>query len=269
MKTVLITGASKGIGRATAILFSQKGWNVAAAVREIDTEEQYPENVCPFIIDIRDRESINRCIEQVVNYYGRVDLLVNNAGVYSTSPLECISEEDLDNVIQTNVKGTLYMTQAMLPYFRTNKGGTIVNISSIAGRVTFPFQSVYHTSKWAIEGLSESLYYELKNLKIKVKIVEPGMVHTSLYRSVLDMSAKRFPMEYRENFAHWHSYLINNYDNGYDPILDARRVYQAANDRSSRLRYTSDSSTKFVLILRRIFPTCILQRLIYSICKLK
>lgn len=142
MKTVLITGASKGIGRSTAILFNQKDWNVAAAVKDTTTTELFAENVKIYTLDVRSKQSVDNCISQVLNDFGQIDAIVNNAGVYSTSPLECISKEDLDNLIQTNINGVLYMTQAILPHFREQRAGVIANISSVAGRVTFPYQSL-------------------------------------------------------------------------------------------------------------------------------
>ena len=269
MKTVLITGASKGIGRSTAILFSQKGWNVAATVKDPATTEPFVGNIKIYSLDVRSKQSIDNCITQVINDFGQIDVIVNNAGVYSTSPLECISKEDLDNLIQTNINGVLYITQAILPHFREQGAGVIANISSVAGRVTFPYQSVYHTSKWAIEGLSESLYYELRNLNIKIKVIEPGMVRTNLYQSVLNPVIEQYSSAYRDNFKRWHQYLINNYENGYDPALDAKTVFKAVNDSGSKLRYTSDFTTKMVLSLRALLPLCIFRKMIYSISKLK
>lgn len=269
MKTVLITGASKGIGRSTAILFSQKGWNVIAAVKDTATTEPFTENVKVYPLDVRNKKSIDNCIAKVLNEFGQIDVVVNNAGVYLTSPLECISKDDLDNLIQTNINGVLYMTQAILPHFRERGGGVIANISSVAGRVTFPYQSVYHTSKWAIEGLSESLYYELRDLKIKVKIIEPGMVRTSLYRSALNPMVEKYPSAYKSNFKRWHQYLITNYENGYDPAWDARTVFKAANDYICKLRYTSDFKTKMALGLRTLLPLSLFQKVIYSTSKLK
>lgn len=269
MKTVLITGASKGIGRSIATLFSQKGWNVAATVKDPTTTEPFVGNIKIYPLDVRSKHSIDNCIAQVLNDFGQIDAIVNNAGVYSTSPLECISKEDLDNLIQTNINGVLYMTQAILPHFRERGIGVIANIASVAGRVTFPYQSVYHTSKWAIEGLSESLYYELRNLNVKVKVIEPGMVRTNLYRSVLNPTVEQYPSAYKDNFKRWHQYLINNYENGYNPALDAKTVFKAVSDSSFRLRYTSDFTTKMVLSLRTLLPLCIFRKIIYSISKLK
>lgn len=264
MKTVIITGASSGIGKATAILFGEKGWNVIATMRNSNHFSQFSDNknIKTYLLDIKDKESIESCIKQVIQDVGKIDVIINNAGIYTTNPLESTPGEMIEGIINTNIKGVLYTTQTIIKHFRENKSGMIVNVSSIAGRVTFPFQSVYHTSKWAIEGFSESLYYELKPLNIQVKIVEPGMVKTNLYNTVSDIPFERYPDEYKIGFINWHSYLMKNYKNGYAPELDAKTIYKAVNDKSSKLRYTSDFSTKSVFFLRSLFPLSIFQGII-------
>jgi len=194
--------------------------------------------------------------------YGSVDVIINNAGIYETEPLEFVAHETIDKIIKTNVNGILYMTKAIIPHFRERKGGIIVNISSIAGRVTFPYQSVYHASKWAIEGLSEGLKYELNPLNIKIKVVEPGMVKTNLYNSIIDKTFEKYPIDYSKNFKNWHTYLIENYQKGYNPSLDAKTIYKAVNDKNAKLRYTTDFKTKLVFFLRRIFTLSMFQKII-------
>ena len=264
MKTILITGTSSGIGKETAILFAKKGWRVAATMRNPESFNLFAdiENITPYILDVKDKDSVKTCIKQVITDFERIDVIVNNAGLYTTNPLELTDDSTIDDIVETNIKGVLYTTKIILEHFRENKSGIIINISSIAGRVTFPFQSIYHTSKWAIEGFSESLYYELKPFNIKVKVLEPGMVKTNIYNSVLDFSFEQYPDEYRINFKKWHSYLMNNYKNGYSPVLDAKTIYKAVNSNSSKLRYTSDLTTKSVFFLRLLFPLSIFQRII-------
>lgn len=264
MKTVLITGASSGIGKETAILFADKGWNVAATMRNPKNLSMFAgnKNIKAYFLDVKDIKSIKLCITQVITDFSKIDVIVNNAGIYTTNPLELTSNETIEDIIDTNIKGVLYTTKLVLEHFRGNKSGTIVNISSIAGRVTFPFQSIYHTSKWAIEGFSESLYYELKPFNIKVKIVEPGMVRTNIYNSVFELSIENYSIEYQTRFKKWHSYLMKNYKKGYSPRLDAETIYKAANSFSKRMRYTSDFSTKLVFSLRSIFSLSVFQNII-------
>ena len=266
MRTILITGTSSGIGKETAILFAKKGWRVAATMREPEHLSLFSDikNVTTYVLDITDKESIKSCIKQVIQDFGKIDVIVNNAGIYTTNPLELTPDEAIDNVVETNIKGLLHTTKTIVAHFRENKSGTIVNVSSIAGRVTFPFQSIYHTSKWAIEGFSESLYYELKPLNIKVKVVEPGMVKTNIYNSVLDFPFEQYPVDYQANFKKWHRYLMKNFKNGYLPELDAKTIYKAVESNSSRLRYASDFTTKAVFFLRSLLPLSVFQRIIHK-----
>lgn len=270
MKTVLITGASSGIGKATAIYFSEHGWNVAATFRSVDNTWEFSQrkNIATFPLDVTDIESVELCIEQVLERFGRIDVLINNAGVYTTAPLELNDECDIARIINTNIIGTLTMTKAILGHFRENKSGTIVNISSIAGRVTFPFQTVYHTSKWAIEGMSESLHYELAPVNIKVKVVEPGMVKTDLYRSTMNRSFEHYPVDYQNRFKNWYHFLMDHYDKSYDPLLDAKTIYRATTDNRSKLRYSSDLNTQLILFLRSILCLSTFQYIIKKITKL-
>ena len=264
MKTILITGTSSGIGKETAVFFAKKGWKVAATMRDSKHLDMFSgiENISSYILDTKDRDSIKSCVKQVIHDFGKIDVLVNNAGLYTTNPLELTSDKTIDDIVETNIKGFLYTTKAILEHFRENKAGIIVNISSIAGRVTFPFQSIYSMSKWAIEGLSEGLFYELRPLNIKVKVVEPGMVKTNIYNSVLDFPFEQYPDGYKENFKKWHKYLMKNYENGYHPELDAKTIYKAVNSNNSKLRYPSDFTTKMVFTLRSLFPLSLFQSII-------
>ena len=264
MRNILITGTSSGIGKETALLFAKKGWKVAATMRDTEHLSLFTDikNITTYVLDVKDTELIKSCIKQIVNDFGKIDVIVNNAGIYATNPLELTSDETIDNIVETNIKGLIFTTKTILEHFRENKSGIIVNISSIAGRVTFPFQSIYHTSKWAIEGFSESLYYELKPLNIKVKVVEPGMVKTNIYNSVLDFPFEQYPVGYQDNFKKWHRYLMKNFKNGYLPELDAKTIYKAVNSNSSRLRYTTYFTTKAVFFLRSLLPLPIFQNII-------
>ena len=264
MKTILITGTSSGIGKETAILFATKGWNVVATVRNHEQLTMFADitNISTYVLDVKDKDSITSCVKQVIRDFERIDVLVNNAGIYTTDPLEIVPDERIEGIIDTNIKGVLFTTKTVLKHFRKNRSGMIVNISSIAGRVTFPFQSIYHTSKWAIEGFSESLYYELQPLNIKVKIIEPGMVQTNLYNSITDIPIDSYPSEYQTPFRKWHSYLMKNFKNGYSPKSDAKTIYMAVNSNSSKLRNTSDFTTRLVFFLRSIFPLSVFQNII-------
>jgi NADP-dependent 3-hydroxy acid dehydrogenase YdfG len=219
-------------------------------------------NIRTYLLDVADRDSIAPCFERIIGDFGRIDALVNNAGIYTTAPLEVATDESIENVIDTNIKGVLYVSRAIVPHFRRNGAGTLVNVSSLAGRITIPFQSVYHTSKWAVEGFSEDLHYELAPLGIRVKVVEPGVVKTSLYREIGDSPAEQYPAEYQKSFEKWWKEVMNNYRDGYSPGREAATIWRAVNSRSSKLRYTTDFQTKALFFLRRLLPLRVFQWLV-------
>jgi len=174
-KTILITGTSSGIGKATAIHFQQKGWNVIATMRtpEKETELNKLENVQLERLDVLDLESIDQAIKNGISSFGKIDAIVNNAGYGAYGPLESFPRENIIKQFNTNVIGLMDVTKAIIPHFRVNKDGVIINISSIGGQITFALGSLYHGTKFAVEGISESLHYEMKEIGVKVKIVEP------------------------------------------------------------------------------------------------
>lgn len=264
MNTVLITGASSGIGKETAKLFQAKGWNVIATMRKPQDEKELIKlaNTKVLQCDVTDQTSIETAVNEGLKVFGSIDVLVNNAGVYTTGPFEMTTETDIKRIINTNIVGIIQMTQILLPYFRSRKAGNIINVSSVAGKSTFPFQSIYHTTKWGIEGLSEGLQYELKNLNINIKIVEPGMVKTNLYDSIHNLAVDDYPADYKISFNNWHSYLIENLKKGYEPDITAKTIYKAATDQKSKLRYTAGADTKMLLLLRGILPFSLYNKLI-------
>jgi NADP-dependent 3-hydroxy acid dehydrogenase YdfG len=268
MKTVLITGCSSGIGKETVLLFQENGWNVAATARDPDTIRELAafKNVKCYRIDVMNMDTIAKCIRDVISDFGSIDVLVNNAGVYTTKPLESVSEDEAAEIIETNIAGTLRMIRAVLPFFRTQKHGTIINISSVAGRITFPYQTIYHGTKWAVEGISESLRYELKQFNIRVRVVEPGMVKTELYKSILGLTGNDFPEEYRKSFSNWHTFLTKNFSNGYHPRRDAQTIYKAATRSGVHFRYTTDITTRILLIMRSLLPFRVLTWMVGKSC---
>lgn len=180
MPTILITGASSGIGKATALRFQSEGWTVIATMRDpaAGAELAARDNVLVTRLDVTDGASIAAAVDEGLARFGRIDALLNNAGYGAYGPLEAFSVERIRRQFDTNVIGLLQVTQAVLPHMRASRAGTIVNISSIGGQITFPLGTLYHGTKFAVEGLSEALHYELEPLGIRVRIVEPGMIRT-------------------------------------------------------------------------------------------
>ncbi|AKT42500.1 SDR family oxidoreductase [Chondromyces crocatus] len=182
-KTVLITGSSTGFGKAAAKRFASEGWNVVATMRSpgAETELVDRDDVLVTRLDVSDRESIAQAISAGIGRFGRIDALINNAGyglhgIFEETPRAKVQEQ-----FDVNVFGVMDVTRAMLPHFREQKGGVIVNISSGAGVFTLPMLSLYCASKFALEGFSEALSYELASQNIVVKIVEPGGVTSTRF----------------------------------------------------------------------------------------
>ena len=179
-KTVLITGSNSGIGKAAVTLFSEKGWNVAATMRSLETGKDLSAlpGVRLYALDVTDHASITRTFDAVTKHFGRIDVVVNNAGYGLSGVFEEISQESIERQFATNVFGLMRVTREAISHMRERGAGTIVQISSMGGRITFPLYSPYHATKWAVEGFSESLHYELTALNIKLKLVEPGLIKT-------------------------------------------------------------------------------------------
>jgi NAD(P)-dependent dehydrogenase (short-subunit alcohol dehydrogenase family) len=179
-RTAFITGASTGIGRATAQRFQAEGWNVAATMRSPQDGAALADlpGVLVTRLDVTDSSSISAAVAEARAAFGGIDVLVNNAGFGAYGPLEVTDMEVIRRQFDTNVIGLLEVTQAVLPTLREQHSGVIVNISSVGGRMAFPLGSLYHGSKYAVEGLSEALTYELGPFGVTVKIIEPGRVDT-------------------------------------------------------------------------------------------
>src|SRR6266436_6192005 len=177
-KTVLITGTSSGFGKTTARLFADKGWNVVATMRRPEVEKELAalDNVLVTRLDVQDHASIAAGIEAGIARFGRIDALINNAGFGLFGLFEATPPEKVREQFDVNVFGVMDVTRAILPHFRKNKGGLILNIGSGAGVFALPMISLYCASKFALEGFSESLSYELASQNIIVKIIEPGGV---------------------------------------------------------------------------------------------
>ncbi|MBL8678502.1 MAG: SDR family oxidoreductase [Myxococcales bacterium] len=254
-KTVLVTGTSSGIGRATAEHFSARGWNVAATMRrpEADTALRALANTKLYALDVTSNDSIESAMESVVRDFGAIDCLVNNAGYGVDGVFEAMSDEVIAKQFETNVFGLMKTTRAVIPRMRANGGGSIVQIASMGGRITFPLFSLYHGTKWAVEGFSESLHYELRPFGIHVKIVEPGAIKTDFYgRSRVFVGGER--EEYRSIVAKAEKVSQGPAQTGAPPELVARAIEKAATHTGRRIRFAVGAPAPMLLALRRFLP---------------
>jgi NADP-dependent 3-hydroxy acid dehydrogenase YdfG len=251
-KTILITGASSGIGKATAIHFQREGWNVVATMRtpEKETELTQLENVHLEKLDVLDLESIHLAIENGIKKFGKIDALINNAGYGAYGPLESFPRENVLQQFNTNVIGLLDVTRAIIPHFREQESGVIVNISSIGGQITYPLGSLYHGTKFAIEGISESLHYEMSAIGVKVKMVEPGMIATDFGGRSFDFQAGDIP-EYQPVIGALMNQWQNPTNKPSPASMVAEVIYTAVTDDTTQLRYRAGEDANSILDHRK------------------
>jgi len=268
-KTVLITGSSSGIGKAAAQYFLEKGWNVAATMRKPEAEKDLRESDHLRLIrlDVQDEASISEAVRQTIAAFGRIDVLVNNAGYGLTGVAEFIREADIRRQFDVNVFGLMAVTNAVLPHFRANKSGRIINVSSMGGRVTFPLFSYYHATKFAVEGYSESLNYELNPLGIDVKIIEPGGVKTDFGGRSMDMVKTDHP-DYLPLQDKLVAALSDDSNIKTEAKDVAKVIFQAATTTSSRMRYLVGSDARMMWAVKRFFGTNFQQKAVKSFYKI-
>lgn len=249
MTTILITGASSGIGKATALRFQSEGWNVIATMRDPSAGADLGalENVLVTRLDVTDARSIATAVADGLSRFGTIDALLNNAGYGAYGPLEAFSTERIRRQFDTNVIGLLEVTKAVLPHMRANRSGSIVNISSIGGQITFPLGALYHGTKFAVEGLSEALHYELEPLGIKVRIVEPGMVRTDFGGRSFDFAMDDTLSDYASTAEAMGRLFGKLASDPSDPEVVAEVIWQAANETGDRLRYRAGTDAEHLL----------------------
>ena len=237
-KVILITGGSSGIGKAIGEYLTAKGFVVYGTSRD---KSKYPHSKFKLLtLDVTNNEHIISCVKQVVEKEGRLDVLVNNAGVGITGPLEEIPEKEIHKHFRTNFYGPINMIKAVLPIMRKQKIGLIINITSIAGYVGSPFRSVYSAGKAALDMISETLNMETKEFNIKVVSLAPGDYLTNIPKG-------RYHSPIIHNSPYQNSYrkgldIMNKHiDSGADPKIIGRLVYKILNTQNPKKKYLSGS----------------------------
>lgn len=241
-KTIFITGASSGLGKATAKLFHNKGWNVIATMRNPDKETELSQlpNVTLLCLDVTDTQQISAVADKVSCEF-EVDVVFNNAGYGLSGALEAISEDQLLRQVNTNLLGVIRVTRAFIPYFRTKGQGLFITTTSLGGLIGFPFSSLYHATKWGLEGWSESMAYELKSINVGVKVVEPGAIATDFMDRSYD---KAFHPAYDELFNRFFANVDGVTFTPAEKIAEV--VYEAATDGKDQLRYLAGDDAKAI-----------------------
>lgn len=242
MKTIFITGASTGLGKATAQLFQNKGWKVIATMRNPDAAADLAslENVTVLPLDVTNPEQIRTTVNQALEL-GDIDLVYNNAGYGLIGPLEALTDDQIVKQLNTNLLGVIRVTQAFIPYFRERKSGMFISTTSIGGLIAFPLSSTYHATKWALEGWSESLAFELNPFGIDVKTVSPGGIKTDFVSRSLDSATSQ---AYEVMTNSMFSKMEGMMDAASTPEQIAEVVYEAATDGKKKLRYVAGEDAK-------------------------
>lgn len=235
-KTIFITGASAGLGKATAKLFQSKGWNVIATMRkpENETELNKLENVTVLKLDVTDLTQIEETIKKAITNHS-IDVVVNNAGYGLIGALEALTDEQINRQLNTNLLGVIRVTKAFTPYFRERKNGTFINITSMFGLIGYPTCSVYAATKFAIDGFSESLAYDLAHFGVKVKTVAPGGIQTDFTGRSMDGGQHEAYNQLVEKVSE--GYSEERVSNFSTPESIAAVIFDAATDNKDQLRY--------------------------------
>jgi NAD(P)-dependent dehydrogenase (short-subunit alcohol dehydrogenase family) len=264
--TVLITGASSGFGKDAVRLFQKNGWNVIASMRSPEKEAELAglDNVLLARLDVTDKNSIRKTVEEGIARFGSIDVLVNNAGFGSLGVLEAAPEEVIHQQFDVNLFGLINVTQGILPHMRGNRKGVIINVSSVGGRVAFPYSTLYHATKYAVEGLTESLQFELEPLGIQVKIVEPGGYKTDFAGRSLATFGAGDLLDYQPAYAEFAG-KVDNW-----PMSDrvwevAEAIFEAATDGSRQLRYPVGADAVQLIQARKEMDDLALKNMIAGI----
>ena len=269
-KTIVITGASSGIGKATARLFLAKGWNVVATMRNPAAEKDLKEQprLKLIALDVENPESPRAAVAAAIKAYGRIDVWLNNAGYSVFGPVEAGGRKEIERQFDVNVFGLIACVQAIAPHFRERRAGVLINVSSIGGIMTLPAYAVYNATKFAVEGLSEGLWYELGTFGVKVKVIEPGAIKTDFggrSQDVWDIS--RLP-DYAPFMQKVKAARDRYTRNSSTPEVVADVIYRAATDPSDRLRYLAGSDARRFVPLRRLIGAGLTMKMVKAMFKL-
>lgn len=239
MKTVLITGTSKGIGLETALGFGRAGYKVFATMRQPEMAHDFKERIDQESLDITisqldvdSTESVKQCIEPILDEIGTLDILVNNAGIERHGSVEELNMSDFKAIMETNYFGVLRCVKAVLPQMRKNKNGCIINIASVAGHISSSPLGGYAASKFALEAVSEALAQEVKPFNIRVAIVEPGIINTQMAQNISVDGNSIYP--HSKRFA---GLFAASLETPTHPSLVANKIFEIADGTTWQLRH--------------------------------
>lgn len=255
--TVFITGTSTGIGAATVRLFAQHGWQVAATLRHpADARFAGLPTVRVYALDVTDAAAAPRVVQQAHHDFGGLDVLINNAGYGLAGPFESATDAQIQDQFATNLFGVFALTRAALPLLRAQRSGVIINVTSVGGRTAFPMNSLYHATKFGLDGFSESLWYELAPLGIQVKVVAPGGVATDFGTRSLKLTLD--PADPDSPYAGQVRQVLAAFaargGAASTPEQIAAVIYAAATDGTAQLRYVAGADAERLLAAKAQMP---------------
>lgn len=251
-KVVLITGVSSGFGKHTSGLLARQGYKVYGTIRrQADMEN----GVQSILMDLTHMNSITECVNHIIRQEGRIDVLINNAGMHTGGALEVIPQDILRLQLETNVMGVVNLVRAVLPHMRRQCGGTIINISSIGGLMGLPFQGYYSMSKFSIEAFSEVLRMETRPFGIKVITLNPGDFRTHNTQNRLNFAAYQDIGAYEQQFSKTLAVIEEDETTGQDPIKLAKKISKILSAKNPDNRYIIASpKQRLAVILHRLLP---------------
>jgi len=253
---VLITGCSSGVGYSTSLYLARRGFRVYSTMRKLSKagpilEAKKRENLPIDVLrlDVTDKKSVTEAVSKIVRNDGKIDVLVNNAGAGMEGPVDSTPMEDLYSLFETNFFGLVRMTKEVVPHMIKKGGGRIVNVSSAAGKISIPFNSAYCASKFAVEGFSESIYYELRPHGIRVVLVEPGVIKTRFFKNM--KAAKQGGDPYYAAYARktqWEQM------GGVAPEKVSAVIHKAITSKRPKIRYAVGRDAWGGIFLKRLLP---------------
>ena len=253
-KTVLITGTSSGIGKATVFEFAKMGWNVIATQRQpaLESDFKHLPYVTLYPMDVTSIESVEQTMLEAQKAFGKIDVVVNNAGYGVDGAFEAMSDEVIEKQFNTNVFGLMRVTREAIKYMRPNGGGTIIQISSMGGKITFPLYSIYHATKFAVEGFTESLHYELAQFNIKMKLIEPGPIVTDFYGRSRQFIKPTNTNQYDGFIQKFNDAAEKVMKDAEGPEVVAKMIFKSVTDNSNQMRYAVGKPGPMLLMLRKL-----------------
>jgi NAD(P)-dependent dehydrogenase (short-subunit alcohol dehydrogenase family) len=267
-KIILITGISSGFGKQTAELLASGGHTVYGTVRR---DVEISSSIIGLKLDLTNADSIRQAVQTIIRKVGRIDVLINNAGMHTGGPIETSPIENIKLQMETNFLGTVNLTREVLPVMRKQGGGTIINFSSIGGLMGLPLQAFYSAGKFAIEGFSEALRMEVKQFNIKVVLINPGDFHTNNsanrrnFLAPTDMNDP-YHVQYLKTLA----IIEKDEANGWEPIILAKKLVRIAECKNPHQRYIIASfEQKLAVALKYILPGKLFRMILEDHYKIK